>query len=346
MKKITAILMAVCMLLALCACAAGDKDNASANDTAADDAAANDATTPADGDTADDQNSDNSYLIYYLASDMADESTVYTVKCITDRAAELGVELVSLDSQGNPQNQANNVANAIVAGADAVILNAIDPSAIGPSLMQAKEAGLVVGVHDADVDDAYLDYRDVYVGVDNTDVGRCIGEDLVKKYPDGCNVVEIGGGAGSKTQIERGDGFSEGIANYSNINLLDYQCPQDWSVAQVQAIMEDFIVKYGDEIDAVFVHWDNGATGVIEALKNAGMEDVYVAGCDGCAVGFQQVIDGTQTITAAIDFGYIVEQCLDYVVDVLNGEDAPAVTNIEITPITAENVNDYEMPEW
>lgn len=47
------------------------------------------------------------------------------------------------------------------------------------------------------------------------------------------------------------------------------------------AIMEDFIVKYGDKIDAVFCHWDNGATGVINALENANMDGVYIVAVDG-----------------------------------------------------------------
>jgi ribose transport system substrate-binding protein len=54
-------------------------------------------------------------------------------------------------------------------------------------------------------------------------------------------------------------------------------------------IMDDFIVKYGDQIQGVFCHWDNGATGVIGALKNANMTDVFVVGVDGCRAGFDQV---------------------------------------------------------
>ena len=343
MKKIISIIMAACMLLALAACAANtgaNTENTEA-DSAANDAA-DDTATPAENE---ENETAEAYNIYFICPDLSDESETFINKCMTDRAAETGVEYTCLDAQGNPQTQANNLSSAIVNGADAVILDVIDPVAIGPSLMEAQDAGLKVVIMCSDIDEAYQDYRDAFVGVDNKDAGLAVGKAMVEAFPNGCNVVEIGGMAGSKAQILRGDGFDEAIANY-NINLLDYQCTQEWSAAQAQTIMEDFIVKYGDEIDAVFCHWDNGATGVIEALKNAGRDDVYVGACDGCSVGFQQVIDGTQDVCAAFDFTDISVTAFDTAVAILDGKDVPAVTLREIPTITADNVNEYDMPEW
>ena len=61
----------------------------------------------------------------------------------------------------------------------------------------------------------------------------------------------------------------------TNINVMDYKACEQWQTAMALAIAEDMIVKYGDEIDGVFCHWDNGATGVIEAFKAAGLEGKY-----------------------------------------------------------------------
>ena len=52
------------------------------------------------------------------------------------------------------------------------------------------------------------------------------------------------------------------------------------------------ITKYGDKIQFIFCHWDNGATGVINALKAVNepwANEVLIIGVDGNKVGFQQV---------------------------------------------------------
>ncbi len=52
------------------------------------------------------------------------------------------------------------------------------------------------------------------------------------------------------------------------------------------------ITKYGDKIKFIFTHWDNGATGVINALKAVNepwANEVLIIGVDGNKIGFQQV---------------------------------------------------------
>ena len=90
---------------------------------------------------------------------------------------------------------------------------------------------------------------------------------ILNAFPNGATGVEIGGQAGHVAATNRHTGFSEGIKG-KNITVLDYKNPQAWDTAQAQAIAEDMITKYGDKIQFIFCHWDNGATGVINALKN------------------------------------------------------------------------------
>jgi ribose transport system substrate-binding protein len=119
--------------------------------------------------------------------------------------------------------------------------------------------------------------------------GGVVVKGILDLFPDGATGVEIGGQAGHPAAIDRHDGFAKAVAENPSIKVLDYQNPQAWDAAQAQAIAEDMITKYGDQIQFVFCHWDNGATGVINALKAAGMNDVLVFGVDGNAVAFEQV---------------------------------------------------------
>ena len=83
---------------------------------------------------------------------------------------------------------------------------------------------------------------------------------------DPCNLVIIEGAAGSFPGIHRTDGFYEAIKGHDNFNVLAAQyC--EWDRPTAQATMEDFITRYGDELNAVYAHDDNMAIGVIQALR-------------------------------------------------------------------------------
>ena len=167
--------------------------------------------------------------------------------------------------------------------------------------MQAKKAGLIVGMFSSDLAPAYRQYRDFYAGVNDTMAGQQAAKAFMDHFPNGAKIVEIGGQAGHDAQIKRHDGFNKAIAG-SNIQVIDYKACTQWSTAEALAIMEDDTVKYGNEIQGVFVHWDNGATGVIQAMKAANMKGLYIVGVDGNRAGYVQVQNGDQAVSIAQDF--------------------------------------------
>jgi hypothetical protein len=62
------------------------------------------------------------------------------------------------------------------------------------------------------------------------------------------------------------------------------------------------ITKYGDKIQFIFCHWDNGATGVINALKAVNQpwaNDVLIIGVDGNKTGFAAGQSWTNYISIA-----------------------------------------------
>jgi ribose transport system substrate-binding protein len=169
----------------------------------------------------------------------------------------------------------------------------------------------------------------------------------MKQFPNGATGVEIGGQAGHPAAIDRHDGFEAARADHPQIKVLDYQNPQQWDAAMAQAIAEDMITKYGDQIQFVFCHWDNGATGVINALKAAGMNDVLVFGVDGNAVAFEQV----QSWKNYNSIGQNVETIAMKSMEIANlflAKDASAQFD-NIVPfdlITKDTYKNFTPPEW
>ncbi len=88
--------------------------------------------------------------------------------------------------------------------------------------------------------------------------------------------------------------------------------------------MENMIVKHGKEIQGVFVHWDNGATGVIQAAKAAGISDLFIVGVDGNRAGYVQVKNGEQSVSIAQDFVLMTKTDLGLARDVAGGQEGPA----------------------
>lgn len=50
--------------------------------------------------------------------------------------------------------------------------------------------------------------------------GEQAAQAIIDAFPDGCNVVEIGGQSGHDAQVKRSDGFKAGLEG-SNITVLD-----------------------------------------------------------------------------------------------------------------------------
>lgn len=132
-----------------------------------------------------------------------------------------------------------------------------------------------------------------------------------------------------------------------SVTVLDSKDVAQWATEDAMAIMEDFISLYGDEIQAVFCHWDTGATGVIQALKNAGIEGVYVIGIDGCSVGYDQVREGTQALCIGQSFSQMTQDAFTCITKLMNGETLESdVVWTEPDIVNAETIDNFPYPEW
>ena len=93
-----------------------------------------------------------------------------------DEAAIYGVELVILDPAFDPQKQVSMIDNLIAQGVDALLVNAVDPAAVVPSLKKASEAGIPVIMNNADTNEEGHQYTETFVTTDTYGQGRAVGE--------------------------------------------------------------------------------------------------------------------------------------------------------------------------
>ena len=342
-KRIITLLLASIMITGAAGCNSQAVTTTAAA-TAGATTAAVDATTAAAGATT--AASGELIKVAFICADMANPSQSYSSKEFQKYGKDYGFDVTVLDAKGDVQNESTLVTNSIAQGMKAIFLNPNDIKAIVPSIMQAKEAGIVVGMFSSDLAAESQQYRDFFVGVNDTMAGEAAGKAFIDKFPDGAKIVEIGGQAGHDAQIKRHDGFAKAIAG-SKIEVIDFQVPQQWDTAQAMAIMEDMITKEGDQIQGVFCHWDNGVTGVIEALKAANMlEGMFIVGVDGNKNGFAQVKAGEQSVSIAQNFTTMTKEALQLARDVIDGKTVEKINFIPLDVVTKDNIDTFQTPEW
>ena len=283
----------------------------------------------------------------FVISNAANESQAFSSKQFLKFGAQYGFDMYTFDAKGDTQAESQIVTNCIAQKFKVIFLNPNDISAIVPSIIKAKAAGMIVGMFSSDLAAENQKYRDFYAGVNDTMAGQQAAASFKKAFPNGAKIVEIGGQAGHDAQIKRHDGFngSMGIMG-SKIQVLDYKACQQWATDQAQGIMEDDIVKFGTDIQGVFVHWDNGATGVIQAAKAAGIKGLYIVGVDGNRAGYYQVQSGDQAVSIAQDFVLMTKTDLGLARDVLAGKKVQPVNFVPLFAVDKNSIASFDPPEW
>lgn len=283
----------------------------------------------------------------FIISNMANESQAFSAKQFLKYGSEYGFDMYTFDAKGDTQAESQIVTNCIAQKFKVIFLNPNDINAIVPSLMKAKQAGIIVGMFSSDLAPASQKYRDFYAGVNDTMAGQQAAAAFMKQFPNGAKIVEIGGQAGHDAQIKRHDGFNSAIKG-SKIQVIDYKACTQWSTSEALTIMENMIVKYGKDIQGVFCHWDNGATGVIQAARAAGINNLFIVGVDGNRAGYVQVLNGEQSVSIAQDFTVMAKKDLELAKAVVAGKKVEPVNFVPLTVVDKALISSggFDSPEW
>jgi ABC-type sugar transport system substrate-binding protein len=280
---------------------------------------------------------------------MQNPSQAFSWKMYQKNADKYGFKVINLDNKGDVQTQTAAINDAVAQKVAAIAINPVDEAGYVPATKAAIAAGVVVCLSMVPAADSAKDGSTCSVSVDDILGGKTAAEAIMKAFPNGATGVEIGGQAGHVAANNRHTGFTEGIKG-KNINVLDYKNPSAWDTAQAQAIAEDMITKYGEKIQFIFCHWDNGATGVINALKAVNKDwanKVMIIGVDGNKTGFAQVESWPNYISIAQNAETITSKVMEQSMLWIK-KDASAVKEniIPFDIIDKTTIKNFTAPEW
>lgn len=196
---------------------------------------------------------------------------IYVVQYV-DKLKELanawGVDLTILDAENDPAKQSQQMPDLIAAQPDVIIVWAANGKAIVPAIKQAHDAGIPVVTINAQIDPAGKDFIVAHAGPNDYLQGVQAAEKLIDAMGGKGNVVEIRGTIGFGPGDQRAQAFVDTAAKFPEIKLLDVQAG-NWSQGQGQSIMENFITRFGKEINGVLSSDGYSGTGAYLAVQAA-----------------------------------------------------------------------------
>jgi methyl-galactoside transport system substrate-binding protein len=257
--------------------------------------------------------------IAFLAYNTQDTFIASVISQVEDRAKGAAA-LTVLDAANNQNTQNAQLEAQLDAGADAVIVNAVDRTSaiylIG--LAMKYEKPIVFINREPLFEDLCLYDGAYYVGTDPKELGTICGQivaDYFLSHPEadknGDDVIQY---VLLKGQLGHQDAELRTLYSINALQdaglSLEKLAEEDarWERTQGQEAMAGFLNEYGDEIECVISNNDDMALGAIDALKAAGY---FSNGLFMPVVG----VDATRQALEAFDQGTLLGTVLNNAAD-------------------------------
>lgn len=170
-------------------------------------------------------------------------------------------------------------------GFDIIIAAPNEADAITPVIEEVYDAGIPVIVFDRNINgDSYTAYQ----GVDNVGIGKSAADYARHLLPDGGNVIEIHGLAGSTPAVGRHEGFAK-EAELKGIDIIA-SAYGNWNYEDA-AIKVDSLLNIYEDVDLIYAHNDRMAIAASDVARKHG-KNIRIIGIDAAPeIGIKAVAD-------------------------------------------------------
>ena len=309
MKKFLAMMLALCMIFAMCATASAEEPAIKVG------IAAPDVTHGWVAGVA-----------YYAEKYCVDNGLEYKVHTSAD-AAEMQAGLEDLVNWGAT-----------------VIVSFPQWAGMETAMQEIIDAGIPVVNFDVDVDCEGI-YK---VTGDNYDMGYQSAKYIVEKVGEAANIAVLDVPSSGSVCELRKQGFYDYLAeiDYDISNIQEFQL-ESFARSDGLAAAADILEKM-PVIDAFYSMDDETSIGTIQAIDEAGRTDIKaITGGGGCQEYFNIIASEAGEAVGAASALYspaMIQDAIQVAIKLMNGEEAEPVIVIPTTIVSAENVADFIDP--
>jgi ribose transport system substrate-binding protein len=240
------------------------------------------------------------------------------------------------NQNGGATEQIAAIRNLISAGANAIVANPADLSALNPVIADAKKRGVVFVA----VDQA-VSAPEAYIASNDQVQYAKLGVDWLAKQLNGKgNIVELRGAKGVPADADRHKGFTEELQKYPNIHVVkSVYTNWDWPTASKEMLN---ILQSGEKVDGV---WTSGIDSVVvDAYKTAGKPLVPIVGADNNGFLKQMISDKQLNGAAVTNPAVIGGVGAAIAIDALTGKNPQRVTTL--TPQLWDKANESSWQKY
>ncbi|WP_159612498.1 substrate-binding domain-containing protein [Glutamicibacter sp. JC586] len=251
-------------------------------------------------------------------------------------ADALGMDLSVVDAQNDSATQANQLATAATNGSAGVIINAVDTETAEAGLAPVVKANLPIVAVDRSVGETKIAS---FVASDNVAGGAQAAKALAESINGKGKIIILEGVPGASATNERGEGFTKGLAEYKDIDVVSKQTA-NFDRAEALDVVTNLMQSNPDTVGVLAMN-DEMALGAIQALGDKAGKGVKVLGFDGTDDGFKAVKAGTMVATIAQNPAELGKQSVQMLSKSINGEDVEANVQVAVDTVDSKNIADY-----
>jgi ribose transport system substrate-binding protein len=246
-------------------------------------------------------------------------------------------------SGDNAQKQIQQINAMVQAGADAIIVYPISPTALNQVIKRACDKGVVIMTYDSYVEEPCAHH----VGIDAVQAGYERAKWLFTELGGKGNVVEITGVSGTTFDSRINDGTAKALAEFPDIEIIASANGQ-WSQPEARVQMTKILATHSwDEIDGLLVQ--TGCYTITQMQLESGVAPENLKPCGGeaanghrvqmlpadsgvpGAVGLRSHSSGSAVYGGAVAFKMAMEK-------LLHGTEPPKLTYVSHGPVTNDTV--------
>ncbi|MEO8549879.1 MAG: substrate-binding domain-containing protein [Kofleriaceae bacterium] len=268
--------------------------------------------------------------VAFLLSTLQEERYQKDVKYFEARAQELGVRVITLAADNDNAKQISEVEDVLAQGVKVLVIQPTDSQAASSYVRLAHEHGAKVVAYDRAIVSPDLDY---YVSHDSYKVGVLQAKAALAATNGKGKYVILSGQAGHSVAMEITRGYDETLAPYiarGDVEIVMKQNHSAWSPEQALRTVEDALTRTSNHVDAILANNSGMARGAVQAVQNAGLQHVFIAGADADAANINFVCEGVQTIEVLKDIAPLARTAAEVARDLLHDERSTSSATITI----------------